>query len=410
LFDKGRSLYNLGPAREAAGKGAPLIVAEGYMDVIALVEAGFAACVAPLGTAITESQLQMMWRVSKEPVIALDGDRAGLQAAMRLIDLALPQLEAGQSLRFALMPEGQDPDDVLRAQGRGAMQRLVDGAVPMVQLLWQRETEGGVFDSPERKAALDKNLRAAISKIKDASIRGHYGQAIKQMRWDLFSVRRSSLEKGPWKKGAWKDKPAPSKGVAKSSLLGNAGQGVEDHLREAVILATLVLNPEVLADFEGALERMDFSMHEHRTLRDCLLRFGGVDDLRDKIEAEAGAAFAAILAPRHVQIAPAVRQPGNAEIAAMCVAEELAKLEARRGVLREIDDAMEDIGGVVDEGLTWRLKEAAEARNRAVRSETEDTAVFDTAPSGAQMDRGERDTFARLMDEIENKSDQQSKK
>ena len=156
MFDKGRSLYNHGPAREAAGKGAPLIVAEGYMDVIALVEAGFAACVAPLGTAITESQLQMMWRVSPVPIIALEGDRAGFQAALRLIDLSLPLLEAGQSLRFALMPEGLDPDDVLKAQGKGAMQRLVDGALPMVQLLWRRETEGGVFDSPERKAEIGR--------------------------------------------------------------------------------------------------------------------------------------------------------------------------------------------------------------------------------------------------------------
>ncbi len=134
LFDKGRSLYNHGPAREAAGKGQPLIVAEGYMDVIALVEAGFGATVAPLGTAITEDQLRLMWRIHPEPVIALDGDTAGLRAAMRVIDLALPMLAAGQSLRFAIMPEGQDPDDLVRAQGAGAMQKLIDQALPMVRL------------------------------------------------------------------------------------------------------------------------------------------------------------------------------------------------------------------------------------------------------------------------------------
>ena len=115
LFDKGRSLYNHGPAREAAGKGAPLIVAEGYMDVIALAEGGFGACVAPLGTAITDNQLHLLWRISDEPIIALDGDTAGLRAGQRLIDLALPLLEAGKSLRFALMPEGKDPDDLIRA-------------------------------------------------------------------------------------------------------------------------------------------------------------------------------------------------------------------------------------------------------------------------------------------------------
>ena len=405
LFDKGRSLYNLGPARQAAGKGAPLVVAEGYMDVIALSEAGFEACVAPLGTAITESQLQMMWRVSSEPVIALDGDTAGLRAAMRLIDLALPLLEAGQSLRFALMPEGLDPDDLLKMQGKAAMQRLVDGAVPMVDLLWRREAEAGNFDSPERKAALDKNLRAAISKIKDGSIRQHYGEAIKQMRWELFSPKRDAPGKGNWKK-----KPAAVQPSTKSSLLVNAGAGVEDHLREAVILATLVLNPQVLEQFESQLERLDFSTFEHRMLRDCLLRFGAVDDLRNQMETVAGAELASVLAPRHVQISPAVRNPGDAKIAAMCVAEELAKLAAKRGALREIQEAVEDITGMVDEGLTWRLKQASDASDQAVRSQGQDAAVFDTAPNGAQLDRGERDAFARLMDQIGKKSDQQSEK
>jgi len=158
LFDKGRSLYNHAPAREAAGKGQPLIVAEGYMDVIALCEAGFGASVAPLGTAVTENQLQLLWRISDEPIIALDGDKAGIRAAMRVVDLALPLLEAGKSLRFAIMPEGQDPDDLIKAKGAWAVQKVLDAAMPMVNLLWQREIEGKVFDSPERRAALDKLL------------------------------------------------------------------------------------------------------------------------------------------------------------------------------------------------------------------------------------------------------------
>ena len=109
LFDKGRNLFNHSPAREAAGKGQTLIVAEGYMDVIALSEAGFTAAVAPLGTAVTEDQLRLIWRIADEPVIALDGDTAGLRAAQRVIDLALPMLEAGKALRFAILPGGMDP-------------------------------------------------------------------------------------------------------------------------------------------------------------------------------------------------------------------------------------------------------------------------------------------------------------
>jgi DNA primase len=138
IFDKGRSLYNHGPAREATGKGQTLLVAEGYMDVIALAEAGFKAVVAPLGTAITETQLQLLWRISPEPVIALDGDQAGIRAALRLIDLALPMLSAGQSLRFCILPEGQDPDDLIREKGAGAMGKLVENSRPLVHLLCLR--------------------------------------------------------------------------------------------------------------------------------------------------------------------------------------------------------------------------------------------------------------------------------
>jgi len=402
LFDKGRSLYNHGPAREAAGKGAPLIVAEGYMDVIALVEAGFEACVAPLGTAITESQLQMMWRVSPEPVIALDGDRAGMQAALRLIDLALPLLEAGQSLRFALMPEGLDPDDVLKQQGKGAMQRLLDGALPMVQLLWRREVEGGVFDSPERKAALDKKLRAAIAKIKDPSIRGHYGEAIKQMRWELFAPKRSN------KKGPWKSKPAPVQPVTKSTLL--RGDGAEEHLSEVILLVSLLLRPEIIVEFESALERLELKTFHHREVRDCLLRFSQEEDIYVKTKEAAGASIEALFATTYAKNARSYLKGKNIEAARIFVEKELAKLDARREGPKEISDAMEDISGVADEAVTWRMAQVAEARRKAEIDQNEDTAVFDTAPSGAQMDRVERDAFARLLGEIEQNSGVKAKK
>lgn len=186
LFDKSRVLFNHARAREAAGKSSPLIVAEGYMDVIALSEAGFAGAVAPLGTAVTEPQLELLWRISPEPVFALDGDRAGLQAGQRVVDLALPLITAGKSMRFCILPEKQDPDDVIRAGGAEAMATLLDQAKPMVELLWQRETAGKVFDSPERKAALGKALRQAVAKITDPTIKQHYGQEVKTRLDALF--------------------------------------------------------------------------------------------------------------------------------------------------------------------------------------------------------------------------------
>ncbi|MEL7090315.1 MAG: DNA primase [Pseudomonadota bacterium] len=397
LFDKGRNLYNHGPARTAAGKGQPLIVAEGYMDVIALAEHGFGASVAPLGTAVTENQLAMLWRIADEPIIALDGDKAGLRAAMRLIDLALPMLEAGKSLRFALMPEGLDPDDLLKSQGAPALQKLLDAALPMVQLLWQRETEGRVFDSPERKAALDKALREKIGLIKDPSIRQHYGQEIKDLRWNLFRPQRS----GPQGQARrWNAPPTPLPST-KSSVL--AQTDATDQLREAVILAALITTPDVAEEFDSGLDAMACRDPDHARLRDLILRHAheGAEALREKIISALGPdALDNLLNARHVAIVPCVRTPGDAEMARMTVAEELAKLSAAKGLDAEIADAMQDLEGTADEGVTWRLSEAAAAASRALRAGQEDNTEYDRGDNGALVNRSERDAFADLMNRI----------
>ena len=404
LFDKGRSLFNHGPAREAAGKGKPLIVAEGYMDVIALSEAGFAATVAPLGTAITEDQLRLLWRIAPEPIIALDGDKAGLRAAMRVIDIALPLLEAGQSLRFALMPEGMDPDDLIKAQGAAAMQQLLDQAIPMVELLWRRETEGKSFDSPERKAALDKALREKIKLIADPSIRTHYGQAIKDMRWALFSPAKPEGRKNPqrvWngRQEAWRRDVSPV-ASSKNSALGTGG-ATEDHLREAVILATLMMAPAVAQDFETALEQLDCRDPMHRDLQTAILRHIDKDDLRAAVLTELGEMpLEKLMGQSHVAISPAVRRPGDADIARLCLAEEFAKLLARRGHAREIEDAVEDLTGVADEGLTWRLAQASAALDKAGRGDNEDRVEYVIGENGARMKKDEQNAFDQLLDQI----------
>ncbi|MCF2904546.1 DNA primase [Octadecabacter sp. CECT 8868] len=403
LFDKGRNLFNLKPAREAAGKGQPLIVAEGYMDVIALSEAGFEAAVAPLGTAVTENQLQMMWRVSPEPVITLDGDTAGQRAAMRVIDLALPLLEAGQSVRFAMMPEGQDPDDLLKSAGSGAMRDKIEGALPMVQLLWDREVEGKNFDSPERKAALDKSLREKIKLIKDPSIRSHYGQAIKDMRWDLFGAKRpAAIGGGP--RNTWTPKGAklPAQSSTKASML--AGDNLsEDHLREAVILAVLIRNPLILNDFYGALERMRCSTPEADHLRQALLRMEAEEGLQDQLIEQIGEEpLEMLFSQAHVAITPPVRRPDNGDMARMCLAEELAKLTARRGHAHEVEDAIEEMNSdVADERLTQRLAQSIAAMNNAGRQDNDDSAEYDTSGNGARIKKEERSAFDALLDKID---------
>jgi DNA primase len=187
LFHKGDTLYNLAGARLAAHNGSALVVVEGYIDVIAMVGAGFAASVAPLGTALTEHQLTLLWKMADEPILCFDGDKAGQKAAWRAADLALPQLAAGKSLRFALLPEGQDPDDLARTGGRAAIEEVIGAARPLAEVIWLRETEAGAFATPERRAALEKRISEITNSIRDEVVRRYYRQDFSERLQRLFA-------------------------------------------------------------------------------------------------------------------------------------------------------------------------------------------------------------------------------
>jgi DNA primase len=189
LFDKGRLLYNLDRAGPAARKSGRLVVVEGYMDVIGLAERGFVEAVAPMGTALTEDQLKLLWRVVPEPVLAFDGDAAGRRAAIRAATRALPLLEPGRSLRFVAMPEGQDPDDFVRARGAAAFIGLLDGAANLIDVVWAAETAGVDATTPERRAAIRSRLAEHARSIANASVSALY-QAEFRDRFDaLFRSR-----------------------------------------------------------------------------------------------------------------------------------------------------------------------------------------------------------------------------
>ena len=397
LFDKGRSLYNHGAAREAAGKGHILIVAEGYMDVIALAEAGFDAAVAPLGTAVTETQLQLMWRVSDEPIIALDGDKAGIRAAQRVIDLALPLLKAGKSLRFAVMPEGQDPDDLIRSGGPGAMQNLLDTARPMVDLLWEREVHGKNFDSPERKAALDKILRDKLRLIKDPSIRGHYGQAVKDMRWELF---RPIMQSRKFTTKGW-TAPATPQATTRSSSLASSSE--HSHvLRQSVILASLLKAPEALAAVEAHLEDLQFVKPQHRDMQQFLLEYTGpLRGLWDAAEQLFGSeCLEALVKLPHVRIAPSVRHCDDVELVVTCLQQEFAQMFATDAHGREVAEAVQDLSDLDDEGLTWRLSESAKHMQATTQGTQEDQTEYKTAKNGLKVKLEEQNTLDSLLEQI----------
>jgi DNA primase len=367
LFDKGRALFNHGPARAAAGKGDTLIVAEGYMDVVALVAAGFEAAVAPLGTAITEEQLQLLWRIAPEPVIALDGDKAGLRAAMRLVDLALPHLGPDRSLRFAILPEGQDPDDLIRTKGREAMQAAIDAAEPLVKLLWRRETEGQRFDTPERRAGLDRRLREAIGRIKDVSLRRHYGEAVSELRSALFRPARSGARR-PWRGRGFAEAPVAPLSETRSL----AGQLRGDTLRCALILATLCRYPQLLDVFDDQLERLEpqdeavgrlawFLLctpeRDAERLRETLSDTGHLQTL-ESLEATG-----------HLRITPFLTGRYDPEAARVCLQEEFAKHAAARALEAELNEAAHDLAEAAvedDSRLAFRLRQAVRGRHAAL--------------------------------------------
>ncbi|MCX8228067.1 MAG: DNA primase, partial [Sulfitobacter sp.] len=347
---------------------------------------------------------------SPEPIIALDGDTAGLRAAMRLIDLSLPLLEAGQSLRFALMPDGLDPDDLLKAQGAPGFQKLLDGAIPMVQLLWQRETEGHVFDSPERKAALDKTLREKIKLIKDPSIRGHYGQAIKDLRWQLFTTKRSGParqyvgSRGNFKGGKWQP-PQNAMAATKSSVLaGTSSPDIDAHLGEAKILAAIIRTPEIAEEFERGLESMVCRSSDHADIRRVILRNIGAsaEVLRENIYDALGPfALENLLNAGHVAVMYRTGTLHDVEMVRTTVADQLAKLNAVRGLDAELADASEDMMGDVDEDVTYRLAQAAKAVEKPVNSEQDDKSDFVIAKNGAKLERDQLTASRAMFEGIE---------
>ncbi len=187
LFHKGDNLYNLATARQAAHDGSAVVVVEGYVDVIAMVGTGYPGAVAPLGTALTENQLALLWKMADEPILCFDGDRAGQKAAWRAAELALPHLAPGKSLRFALLPEGQDPDDLARSGGRAAIDDVISASRGLVDVVWAREIEGGNFATPERRAALEKRIGELSNAIRDEVVRRYYRQDFAERLSRMFA-------------------------------------------------------------------------------------------------------------------------------------------------------------------------------------------------------------------------------
>jgi DNA primase len=255
LFDKGRTLYNLHRAATAARQSGRIIVVEGYMDAIALANAGIGEAVAPLGTALTENQIELLWRQVERPILCFDGDNAGQRAAMRAISRVLPMLRPGHSLSIVRLPAGLDPDDLLREQGVGALEDLLARPASLLDTLWEFEKASAPLESPEEKAGLKARLLDHVDSIQHPDIRALYKRELLE-RFSAFAFPprppREFRPRGEWKKGGIRQ-PAPTLSPdARDSLTRAMKGGARDAFTRAVI-AGLVKFPDQILRHEEAL-------------------------------------------------------------------------------------------------------------------------------------------------------------
>ncbi|MDP9590846.1 UNVERIFIED_ORG: DNA primase [Shinella zoogloeoides] len=297
LFHKGSVLYNHARARKAAqGAGragnagqddkatGTIIAVEGYMDVIALHQAGIENAVAPLGTALTENQLDLLWRMTPEPVLCFDGDGAGIRAANRAADLALPLIKPERTVRFALLPDGKDPDDLVRHEGRAPFDKVMASARPLADMIWNREVQGANFDTPESRAALEARLRQVTAVIADEDVRRHYQQA---MRDRLNSFFRPVPRQGGGNFGGNRQQ----RGGARGGQQGNGvATGISDRLarsalvrgaqelpalRESVLALTVVNHPGLLFSDYDDIASIEYDNRDLQRLWSALLGIAG---------------------------------------------------------------------------------------------------------------------------------------
>jgi DNA primase len=390
LFHKGATLYNGAAARQAALAGkstqsaqnnfrAQIIAVEGYVDVIAMVTSGFEAAVAPLGTALTEEQLGYLWKMADEPILCFDGDKAGRRAAFRALDLALPKLQAGKSLKFALLPEGQDPDDLARAGGREAIAEVLASARPLVDMLWMRETESTSFDTPERRAALEARMNEVIAGVGNETVRRYYRQDIEQRIRALFApVARGprlqgdarSFSRGQnrdwhgggfWKRGgrgggggggaggAGAPLAAPSPRLGASPMVRGFKSAIPP--REALILLAVVRHPWLLDSHAEEFAGLDFLHPDADALRRAILEagsHGAHPDARELQDILAGQGLSPLLARVQAAITHGSDWPAQEGAAEIDVAQwwsHVVTLHRKARTLnRELKDAERALG------------------------------------------------------------------
>ena len=275
LFDKGRTLFNLDQAGPASRKARRIVIVEGQMDVIALDQAGIGEVVAPLGTALTDAQLERLWRLDGQPICCFDGDSAGQKAAVRAAMRALPHLAPERTLRFVALPAGQDPDDLVNSGGARAVEELLASPEPLVERLWRHEVEAAPLDTPEARAGLKQRLMEHTQAIGDPSVRQLYRDEWLR-KFDALvrpqaqqGQARSLYPRREWKKRDGKF--VPPNPPAMESTRGVHKSGIEPAIARA-LLSGFILYPDALHDHIEELAHLKIADRGCAALRDQLVQ------------------------------------------------------------------------------------------------------------------------------------------
>ncbi|WP_319796790.1 DNA primase [Nitrobacter sp.] len=258
IFHKGSIVFNFHRARQPAHEANSVVAVEGYMDAIAVYQAGIKAVVATMGTAFTEEQIATLWRLSPEPVVCFDSDRAGVAAAHRSVDRILPLLRVGKTFRFVFMDEQKDPDDLIREKGVEAFRSVLSGSLPLWDVLWQRETDGQDVRTPDKQAALEQKLYALVRTIQDPAVNTAFFRTSRMQLANLFW----QVNRGPTRKSR-------EAGTRLNPKLKFDGEGQRSGLQKAV-LGMLVEYPDLLEDKRDSVLRLQFTEDLDRFLTQLL--------------------------------------------------------------------------------------------------------------------------------------------
>ena len=378
LFHKGSVLYGLALAAPAVRESGTVVIVEGYMDVIALHGAGLRHVVAPLGTAVTEDQIALLWRAAPEPILCLDGDAAGRKAAERAAERALPGLRPGCSLRFAFLPWGEDPDSIVRGEGIGVVREVLEAAEPLAEVLWRSAVAGKAIDTPERRALLRRSLAELTRRIGDKTVRAYYRE--------FLAARLAEGMRGDPRRATPKALQRRGSKLPRRHGLGLGGEA-SGAMRERLLLVTLLNHPEILGPVWDECQAFSPADEDLRVLldaiRECHQTHGSLDSgglrchlnergLADIVDRAAGQA--------RIIVEPWARPPADAADAEAGWRHVFAR---HRGVEADAAGVSEAVAALAED-----MDEAALDRLRELKSQPQSRdAVADDIEPGTEMAR-----------------------